>query len=143
MSVYQDLSILLQIIYQHFPTGTRTEDRKSPGAVSHLSGAFKEPNSSSYIKSKIFGSFLSPQSSLQITWRYWSLALGSQEIRCNRNSHMILRIVKFIFYKRVRPDCVGAYLLTKFVVLEAQEDGCDLHFNLVPNKTPLGGWTSY
>ncbi|NWX78950.1 CENPJ protein, partial [Alca torda] len=33
------------------PTGRRTDDRKSPRAVSHLS-AFKEPNSSSYIKSR-------------------------------------------------------------------------------------------
>ncbi|NWR58580.1 CENPJ protein, partial [Bucorvus abyssinicus] len=39
-----------KVVYQHFPPGRRTEDRKSPGAVSHLSGGFKEPNSSSYEK---------------------------------------------------------------------------------------------
>ncbi|NXG90246.1 CENPJ protein, partial [Stercorarius parasiticus] len=40
-----------KVVHQLSPTGTRTDDRKSPGAVSHLS-AFKEPNSSSYVKSR-------------------------------------------------------------------------------------------
>ncbi|NXQ88154.1 CENPJ protein, partial [Nyctibius grandis] len=39
-----------KVVRQPAPTG-RTDDRKSPGAVSHLS-AFKEPNSSSYVKGK-------------------------------------------------------------------------------------------
>ncbi|XP_054053193.1 centromere protein J-like isoform X1 [Rissa tridactyla] len=40
-----------KVVHQPSPTGRRTDDRKSPGAVSHLS-AFKEPNSSSYVKSR-------------------------------------------------------------------------------------------
>ncbi|NXV14591.1 CENPJ protein, partial [Cepphus grylle] len=40
-----------KVVHQLSPTGRRTDDRKSPGAVSHLS-AFKEPNSSSYVKSR-------------------------------------------------------------------------------------------
>ncbi|NXJ93107.1 CENPJ protein, partial [Corythaixoides concolor] len=44
-----------KVIHQPTPTGRRTDDRKSPGAVSHLSG-FTEPNSSSYVKGKICGS---------------------------------------------------------------------------------------
>ncbi|GAB0186982.1 centromere protein J-like [Grus japonensis] len=39
------------VVQQPSPTGRRTDDRKSPGAVSHLSG-FKEPNSSSYVKGR-------------------------------------------------------------------------------------------
>ncbi|NXJ59464.1 CENPJ protein, partial [Rostratula benghalensis] len=41
-----------KVVHQPSPTGRRTDDRKSPVAVSHLSG-FKEPNSSSHIKGKI------------------------------------------------------------------------------------------
>ncbi|NWU52574.1 CENPJ protein, partial [Dromas ardeola] len=40
-----------KVVHQTSPTGRRTDDRKSPGAVSHLSG-FKEPNSSSYVKGR-------------------------------------------------------------------------------------------
>ncbi|PKU41537.1 centromere protein j-like [Limosa lapponica baueri] len=40
-----------KVVHQPSPTGRRTDDRKSPVAVSHLSG-FKEPNSSSYVKGK-------------------------------------------------------------------------------------------
>ncbi|NXN39527.1 CENPJ protein, partial [Rhinoptilus africanus] len=40
-----------KVVHQPSPTGRRTDDRKSPGAVSHLSG-FKEPNSSSYVKGR-------------------------------------------------------------------------------------------
>ncbi|XP_054676190.1 uncharacterized protein LOC129204357 isoform X2 [Grus americana] len=40
-----------KVVQQPSPTGRRTDDRKSPGAVSHLSG-FKEPNSSSYVKGR-------------------------------------------------------------------------------------------
>ncbi|XP_055570863.1 centromere protein J-like [Falco cherrug] len=36
--------------HQPSPTGRRTDDRKSPGAVLYLSTGFKEPNSSSYVK---------------------------------------------------------------------------------------------
>ncbi|NXH76900.1 CENPJ protein, partial [Hydrobates tethys] len=41
-----------KVVHQPSPTGRRTDDRKSPGAVSHLSGGFKEPNSSSYVKGR-------------------------------------------------------------------------------------------
>ncbi|NWQ85222.1 CENPJ protein, partial [Burhinus bistriatus] len=41
-----------KVVHQPSPIGRRTDDRKSPGAVMHLSG-FKEPNLSSYIKGKI------------------------------------------------------------------------------------------
>ncbi|NXV88769.1 CENPJ protein, partial [Calonectris borealis] len=41
-----------KVVHQPPPTGRRTDDRKSPGAVLHLSGGFKEPNSSSYIKGR-------------------------------------------------------------------------------------------
>ncbi|NWW90958.1 CENPJ protein, partial [Rhynochetos jubatus] len=41
-----------KVVHQPSPTGRRTEDRKSPGPVSHLSGRFKEPNSASYIKGR-------------------------------------------------------------------------------------------
>ncbi|NXE77992.1 CENPJ protein, partial [Cochlearius cochlearius] len=44
-----------KVVRQPSPSGRRTDDRKSPGAVSHLSG-FKDPNSSSYVKGKICGS---------------------------------------------------------------------------------------
>ncbi|KAF1463839.1 Centromere protein J, partial [Spheniscus demersus] len=40
-----------KVVHQPSPPGRRTDDRKSPGAVSHLSG-FKEPNSSSYVKGR-------------------------------------------------------------------------------------------
>ncbi|NXW03888.1 CENPJ protein, partial [Fregetta grallaria] len=40
-------------VHQPSPTGRRTDDRKSPGTVSDLSGGFKEPNSSSYVKGRI------------------------------------------------------------------------------------------
>ncbi|NXN63746.1 CENPJ protein, partial [Himantopus himantopus] len=40
-----------KVVHQPSPTGRRTDDMKSPGAVSHLSG-FKEPNPSSYIKGR-------------------------------------------------------------------------------------------
>ncbi|CAM9932434.1 unnamed protein product [Bubo scandiacus] len=40
-----------KVVHQPSPTG-RTDDRKSPGAVSHLSGGFKEPNSSSHVKGR-------------------------------------------------------------------------------------------
>ncbi|NWS59532.1 CENPJ protein, partial [Chunga burmeisteri] len=39
-------------VHQTSSTARRTEDRKSPGAVSHLSGGFKEPNSSPYVKDR-------------------------------------------------------------------------------------------
>ncbi|NXK03774.1 CENPJ protein, partial [Herpetotheres cachinnans] len=42
-----------KVVHQPSPTGRRIDDRKSPGAVLHLSGSFKEPNSSSYVKGKI------------------------------------------------------------------------------------------
>ncbi|NXG62322.1 CENPJ protein, partial [Hemiprocne comata] len=42
-----------KVVHQPSPTGRRTDDRKSPGAVSHLSG-FKEPNSSAYGKGRSF-----------------------------------------------------------------------------------------
>ncbi|KAM6407375.1 uncharacterized protein J5M81_003592 [Pluvialis apricaria] len=38
-------------VHQPSPTGRRTDDKKSPGAVSHLNG-FKELNSSSYVKGR-------------------------------------------------------------------------------------------
>ncbi|XP_035745524.1 centromere protein J-like [Egretta garzetta] len=38
-----------KVVCQPSPSGRRTDDRKSPGPVSHLSG-FKDPNSSSYVK---------------------------------------------------------------------------------------------
>ncbi|NXN28984.1 CENPJ protein, partial [Nycticryphes semicollaris] len=41
-----------RVVHQPSPTGRRTDARKSPVAVSPLSG-FKEPNSSSYVKGKI------------------------------------------------------------------------------------------
>ncbi|XP_042652057.1 uncharacterized protein LOC116962626 [Tyto alba] len=41
-----------EVVHQPSPTGRRTDDRKSPGAVSHLSGGFKGPGSSSYVKGK-------------------------------------------------------------------------------------------
>ncbi|NXJ41820.1 CENPJ protein, partial [Ciconia maguari] len=40
-----------KVVHQSSPTGRRTDDRKSPGAASHLSG-YKEPNSSSYVKGR-------------------------------------------------------------------------------------------
>ncbi|XP_051471242.1 centromere protein J-like [Apus apus] len=40
-----------KVVHQSSPTGRRTDDRKSPGAVSHLSG-FKEPNSLAYEKGR-------------------------------------------------------------------------------------------
>ncbi|NXL00995.1 CENPJ protein, partial [Mesembrinibis cayennensis] len=40
-----------KVVHQPSPTGRRTDDRKSPGAVLHLTG-FKEPNSSSYVKGR-------------------------------------------------------------------------------------------
>ncbi|NXS41343.1 CENPJ protein, partial [Balaeniceps rex] len=40
-----------KVVHQPSPTGRRTDDRKSPGAISHLSD-FKEPNSSSYVKGR-------------------------------------------------------------------------------------------
>ncbi|NXO59748.1 CENPJ protein, partial [Aramus guarauna] len=40
-----------KVVWQPSPTGRRADNRKSPGAVSHLSG-FKDPNSSSYVKGK-------------------------------------------------------------------------------------------
>ncbi|NXF72147.1 CENPJ protein, partial [Sclerurus mexicanus] len=44
------LFVFLHIVHQPPPLGRRTEGRKSPGAVSHLRGHFKESNSSSCIK---------------------------------------------------------------------------------------------
>ncbi|NXD62235.1 CENPJ protein, partial [Eolophus roseicapillus] len=41
-----------EVVHQPSPSGRRTDDRKSPGAVSHLSVGFKEPNSSSYVKGR-------------------------------------------------------------------------------------------
>ncbi|NXT29510.1 CENPJ protein, partial [Syrrhaptes paradoxus] len=41
-----------KVVYRPPITGRRTGDRKSPGAVLHLSGGFKEPNSSSYGKDR-------------------------------------------------------------------------------------------
>ncbi|NXK19894.1 CENPJ protein, partial [Arenaria interpres] len=41
-----------KVVHQPSPPGRRTHDRKSPVAVSHLSG-FREPNSSCYVKGKI------------------------------------------------------------------------------------------
>ncbi|NXI90122.1 CENPJ protein, partial [Psophia crepitans] len=40
-----------KVVHQLSPTGRRPDDRKSPGAISHLSG-FKEPNLSSYVKGR-------------------------------------------------------------------------------------------
>ncbi|NWX52622.1 CENPJ protein, partial [Steatornis caripensis] len=40
-----------KVVHQPSPTGRRTDDRKSPGPVSYLSG-FKEPTSSSYVKGR-------------------------------------------------------------------------------------------
>ncbi|NXT47720.1 CENPJ protein, partial [Pluvianellus socialis] len=48
--LFRDLN--RKVVHQPSPTGRRTDDRKSPGAVSCVSG-FKEPNSSSYVKGKI------------------------------------------------------------------------------------------
>ncbi|NXM74130.1 CENPJ protein, partial [Serilophus lunatus] len=42
-----------EVVHQPSPTGGRTDSRKSPGAVSHLSGRFKEPNSSSCVKGMV------------------------------------------------------------------------------------------
>uniref|UniRef100_A0A8C3DPS5 Centromere protein J C-terminal domain-containing protein n=1 Tax=Corvus moneduloides TaxID=1196302 RepID=A0A8C3DPS5_CORMO len=39
-----------KVVHQLSPTGGRYNGRKSPGAVSHLSGCFKEPSSSSCVK---------------------------------------------------------------------------------------------
>ncbi|KAM4785523.1 uncharacterized protein ACIQIH_004420 [Cyanocitta cristata] len=39
-----------KVVHQLCPTGGRYNGRKSPGAVSHLSGCFKEPSSSSCVK---------------------------------------------------------------------------------------------
>ncbi|KAJ7411562.1 centromere protein J-like protein [Willisornis vidua] len=39
-----------KVVHQRPPTGRRTDGRKSPGAISYLSGHFKEPNSSSCVK---------------------------------------------------------------------------------------------
>ncbi|XP_057262926.1 centromere protein J-like [Pezoporus wallicus] len=41
-----------KVVHQPSPAGRRIDDRKSPGAVSHLSVGFKEPNSSSYVKGR-------------------------------------------------------------------------------------------
>ncbi|XP_010290077.1 PREDICTED: centromere protein J-like [Phaethon lepturus] len=41
-----------KVVHQLSTTGRTTDDRKSPGAVSHPSGGFKEPNSSSYVKGR-------------------------------------------------------------------------------------------
>ncbi|NXL38842.1 CENPJ protein, partial [Glaucidium brasilianum] len=41
-----------KVVNHPSPTGRRTDDRKSPGAVSHLSGGFKDPNSSSYVEGR-------------------------------------------------------------------------------------------
>ncbi|XP_037989353.1 centromere protein J-like [Motacilla alba alba] len=40
----------MQIVHQPSPTGRRYNGRKSPGAVSHLNGCFKEPSSHSCVK---------------------------------------------------------------------------------------------
>ncbi|XP_064505013.1 centromere protein J-like [Pseudopipra pipra] len=50
MTVGQALSFFLQVVHQPSSTGGKTGSRKSPGAVSHVTGLFKEPNSSSCIK---------------------------------------------------------------------------------------------
>ncbi|XP_017932839.2 centromere protein J-like [Manacus vitellinus] len=39
-----------KVVHQPSPTGGKTDSRKSPGAVSHVTGLFKEPNSSSCVK---------------------------------------------------------------------------------------------
>ncbi|NXS91209.1 CENPJ protein, partial [Jacana jacana] len=54
-----------KVVYQPSPTA-RTDDRKSPVVVSHLSG-FKEPNSSSYVKGKICKSLPISDSSEDMT----------------------------------------------------------------------------
>ncbi|XP_026701691.1 T-complex protein 10A homolog [Athene cunicularia] len=41
-----------EVVHEPSPMGRRTDDRKSPGAVSHLSAGFKDPNSSSYVKGR-------------------------------------------------------------------------------------------
>ncbi|KAM9563200.1 uncharacterized protein ACIB01_006061 [Guaruba guarouba] len=41
-----------KVAHQPSPAARRRDDRKSPGAVSHLSVGFKEPNSSSYVKGR-------------------------------------------------------------------------------------------
>ncbi|NWW65594.1 CENPJ protein, partial [Ifrita kowaldi] len=43
-----------KVVHQLSPSGGRYNGRKSPGAVSHLSGCFKEPSSSSCVKGKIW-----------------------------------------------------------------------------------------
>ncbi|NWV98236.1 CENPJ protein, partial [Machaerirhynchus nigripectus] len=43
-----------KVVHQPSPTGGRYNARKSPGAVSHLSGCFREPSSSSCVKGKIW-----------------------------------------------------------------------------------------
>ncbi|NXJ45469.1 CENPJ protein, partial [Spizaetus tyrannus] len=41
-----------KVVHQPSPSGRRTDDRKSPGVLSHLTGGFKKPNSSFYIKGR-------------------------------------------------------------------------------------------
>ncbi|NXW19584.1 CENPJ protein, partial [Circaetus pectoralis] len=41
-----------KVVHQPSPSERRTDDRKSPGALSHLTGGFKKPNSSFYIKGR-------------------------------------------------------------------------------------------
>ncbi|XP_010152631.1 PREDICTED: centromere protein J-like [Eurypyga helias] len=49
---FMDRKAETPVVHQPSPTGRRTDNRKSPGPVSHLSGGFKEPNSASYVKGR-------------------------------------------------------------------------------------------
>ncbi|NXJ78535.1 CENPJ protein, partial [Trogon melanurus] len=74
-----------KVVSQLSPTGRRTDDRKSPGVVSHLSSGFKEPDSSTYVKGRICRSLPISGSSEDMTLSHHHSSDTCSSVLCSNN----------------------------------------------------------